>query len=101
MNNDNTVQTTTSVVCITSDGDNPSYFDQRDIELSGDQQRVLSEQIQALNFRLRESPSSYVSGWHVANDPTLLIILSGSISIELRNGKIKNSYPVKLSLIHI
>ena len=93
MNNDNTVQTTTSVVCITSDGDNPSYFDQRDIELSGDQQRVLSEQIQALNFRLRESPSNYVSGWHVANDPTLLIILSGSISVELRNGKNKKFIP--------
>ena len=90
MSKNNTVQTTMSVVCITNDGDNPSYFGKRDIELNGDDQRVLSEQIPAVNFRLRESPSSYVSGWHVAGDPTLLIILSGSISIELRDGQSKH-----------
>jgi len=89
MSKNNTMQTTMSVVCITNDGDNPSYFDQRDIELKGDDQRVLSEQISALNFRLRNSGSDYESDWHVAGDPTLLIILSGCMEIELRSGKRK------------
>ena len=47
---------------------------------------VLSQQIDAVNFRLRSSDTSYVSGFHVAGDPTLLIILSGTVRIELHNG---------------
>ena len=50
---------------------------------------MLSEQIAAVNFRLRTSDVSYASDWHVAGDPTLLIILSGYIQIELRNGETK------------
>lgn len=87
--NDAIMQTTMSVVCVTNEGDNASYFNQRRISLSGDQQRQLSEQIAAVNFRLRTSPSDYASGWHVAHDPTLLIILSGCVQIELRNGQSK------------
>jgi len=88
-NSDSILQTTMSVVCVTNDGSNESFFDRRDIQLSGDQQRQLSEQISAVNFRLRTSPPDYASDWHVATDPTLLIILSGCIEIELRNGQKK------------
>jgi len=47
---------------------------------------MLSEQQAALNFRLRSSDAGYESDWHVAGDPTLLIILAGVIEIELRDG---------------
>ena len=50
---------------------------------------MLSEQQSALNFRLRSSSSGYLSDWHVAGDPTLLIILSGVIELELRSGATK------------
>ena len=78
------------IPCVTNDGDGPSFFSEKPVNLNGDDQRMLSEQIAAINFRLRESPESYESGWHVAGDPTLLIILSGCIQIELRNGLSKD-----------
>jgi len=43
----------------------------------------------ALNFRIRQSDSSYKSGFHVAGDPTLLLILSGTIRVDLRSGEYK------------
>jgi len=52
-------------------------------------QWMLSDQQSALNFRLRSSEAGYQSTWHVAGDPTLLIILSGTIEIELRDGSAK------------
>jgi hypothetical protein len=70
-----------------SDGRGASKFGVREVELEGEQLWRLSQQQQAVNFRLRSSASSYVSDWHVAGDPTLLIILSGAIEIELRNGE--------------
>lgn len=69
-----------------NDGLGASEFGVREVELEGEQRWRLSQQQQAMNFRLRSSASSYVSDWHVAGDPTLLIILSGAIEIELRNG---------------
>jgi len=69
--------------CIRNDGRDVSYFSERRIELLGDQARCLSEQIPALNFRFRSSPGCYKSGFHVAGDPTLLIILAGQIEITL------------------
>lgn len=78
------------IPCITNDGDGPSFFSEKAVTLNGDEQRMLSEQIAAVNFRLRESSESYESGWHVAGDPTMLIILSGCMQIELRNGLFKN-----------
>ncbi|PCK07233.1 MAG: hypothetical protein COA42_15375 [Alteromonadaceae bacterium] len=75
------------IKCVTSDGEGASYFSARTYDLSGDQERMLSEQIPALNFRLRQSGASYASGFHVAGDPTLLIMLKGRLKIELRNGE--------------
>jgi len=90
MNKDDiSVQTSISIVCITNNGESASYFDQCDFTLSGNLQRQLSEQISAVNFRLRSSPTDYASDWHIAHDPTLLIILSGCMQIELRNGQQK------------
>lgn len=47
---------------------------------------LLSEQVPAVNFRWRSSESAYRSDWHVAGDPTLIIVLSGCLRIVLRSG---------------
>ena len=49
----------------------------------------LSEQQASLNFRYRSSPSGYESDWHVAGDPTLIIVCGGCLEIELRDGSQK------------
>ena len=46
----------------------------------------ITERMTALNFRHRVSEPGYVSSWHVAGDPTLIIIRSGILRITLRNG---------------
>ena len=50
---------------------------------------ILTDRISAENFRLRESQAPYVSDWHVAGDPTLIIIQQGCLKISLRNGSFK------------
>ena len=83
--------TNTTISCsrVINDGYGESFFSEREVALSGNDERMLSEQIAAVNFRLRDSSSNYKSGWHVAHDPTLLIVLTGCIQIELRNGTTK------------
>jgi hypothetical protein len=83
----NTVQL--EVDCVSNDGEGPSRFTCRTIDLHGSAQRRLSEQIPALNFRMRSSDISYASDWHVAGDPTLLVVLHGTVRITLRSGEHK------------
>jgi hypothetical protein len=45
----------------------------------------ISQRQQALNFRHRASEPGYFSDWHVAGDPTLIIIRAGTLRIGLRN----------------
>lgn len=78
------------IPCISSDGIEASYFATKKIELNGDDSRRLSEQIHAENFRLRASDAGYSSDFHVAGDPTLLIILAGEIRITIRSGDHKD-----------
>jgi len=54
---------------------------------------MLSEQLPAVNFRLRHSDATYSSQWHVAGDPTLLVILKGSLRIHLRDGQVRDFSP--------
>lgn len=77
------------ITCISNNGDGASFFDSREVQLNGDDNRRLSEQISAENFRLRTSGSAYSSSWHVAGDPTLLVMLNGRFKVELRNGESK------------
>jgi len=74
---------------ISNDGHGASEFSTREIELHGDPIRLLSEQQNCVNFRLRSSTPDFSSDFHVAGDPTLLLILRGTVMIELRNGKNK------------
>ncbi len=77
---------TKTITSIVNNGEGQSIFSSREIDLNGAQSRLLSDQISALNFRIRESGASYASDWHVAGDPTLLVVLAGIMRIELRNG---------------
>lgn len=72
---------------VCNDGRGVSVFSTRKIDLSGTNARRLSEQQAACNFRLRKSDKHYAADWHVAGDPTLLIILTGTLRISLRNGE--------------
>ncbi|MGH1540301.1 MAG: hypothetical protein ACRBHB_07755 [Arenicella sp.] len=78
---------TTKIPSIQNKGQGESIFSTRTVDLQGTQERLLSEQIPALNFRLRQSDANYSSDFHVAGDPTLLIILQGTLRVELRNGE--------------
>ena len=75
-----------TIVTITNDGQSGSYFSKREIELNGDITRQLSDQIGAVNFRLRRS-KNYSANFHVAGDPTLLIVLAGTMRITLPSGE--------------
>lgn len=51
---------------------------------------LLTPQIPAVNLRLRQSPPGYSSDWHVAGDPTLIVIQQGCLRIGLRNGEYRD-----------
>ena len=80
-------KTSLSIISIDNNGCETSFFTNRDFILNGSPERFLSEQISAENFRLRSSHAEYSSGFHVAGDPTLIVVLSGILRIELRSGK--------------
>lgn len=50
----------------------------------------ISPRQQALNFRHRISKPGYFSSWHVAGDPTLIIIRTGTLRIGLRDGSYRD-----------
>lgn len=50
----------------------------------------LTDRIDALNLRIRTSQVGYESDWHVAGDPTLIIVQCGILRIILRNGEYKD-----------
>ena len=75
-----------NIICINNDGAGASEFGMREIDLNGTPERMLSQQIPSLNFRLRTSDTTYSSDWHIAGDPTLLVVLRGSLKIVLRSG---------------
>ena len=76
-----------TICTISNGGRSQTYFGERDYALVGDLNFMVSDRIDAQNFRLRSSAPGYQSDWHVAGDPTLLIILEGTIKIELRSGE--------------
>lgn len=78
---------TITVTTVNNDGDGLSQFGSQEFSLAGEPWRQLSEQQTAENFRLRQSSADYSSNFHVAGDPTLLVILSGSVRITLRSGE--------------
>jgi len=75
---------------ISNNGNAASVFSVTEIAVSGDPLRLLSEQQACENFRLRQSLPDFASEFHVAGDPTLLVVLTGCIRIELRHGEYRD-----------
>ncbi len=78
------------ITTIDVDADGVSVFGSQQFPTHNRNEMLLTGQIDAVNFRLRQSVSGYKSGWHVAGDPTLIIILKGALRISLRNGEYKD-----------
>jgi hypothetical protein len=74
-----------SIVCITTDVKNNSVFTNVNFEEELKSGMLLTHQISAINFRFRESKIGYETNWHLAGDPTLIIILKGILRITLHN----------------
>jgi len=75
-----------SIPVIDVDDNGASIFSKSDYDLSQRGGMFLSEQLKALNFRLRRSAAAYRADWHVAGDPTLIVVLAGTVRISLRGG---------------
>ncbi|MFT4809497.1 MAG: hypothetical protein ACI9LX_002846 [Paraglaciecola sp.] len=65
-----------------------SYFIEQQYCLDDYNGIFISPRQTALNFRPRMSEPGYFSDWHVAGDPTLILIRSGILRIGIRD----NSY---------
>ncbi len=79
------MQNTFIIPTIITNSNNESIFSEELFPLTERGEMFLSSQISALNFRLRKSDSGYSSDWHVAGDPTLILIQQGTLRIWLRD----------------
>lgn len=74
--------------CVSSTG--YSVFNDVTYSLENYNGLFITDRIDALNFRHRMSEPGYFSSWHVAGDPTLIIVRSGILRITLRNGEYRD-----------
>ena len=71
---------------ITTNENGISIFSEVDFEVNQRGGMFLTDQIVAKNFRIRKSDVGYTTDFHLAGDATFIIILKGSLKIELQNG---------------
>ncbi|MCP4594941.1 MAG: hypothetical protein GY843_00480 [Neptuniibacter sp.] len=64
-----------------------SIFSEKELTLDDYSGLFITPRIEAENFRHRFSRSDYKSDWHMAGDPTLIIIRSGTLRVGLRSGE--------------
>lgn len=91
------------VTTITTNELGISIFSAIDFEVHQRGGMFLTEQIASKNFRIRKSDVGYETDFHLSGDATLIIILKGTLKIELQNGEFKtfsagNSFIAKDSL---
>lgn len=67
-----------------------SYFIEQQYTLEDYNGLLISPRQAALNFRHRVSEPGYFSDWHVAGDPTLIIIRQGILRIGLRDDSFRD-----------
>ena len=81
---------TFQIPSISTNQDYISVFGEKsfDKELRGGM--LLTDRIDAQNFRIRESEPGYETDWHMAGDPTLIVVQAGTLRIELRNGSFRD-----------
>lgn len=80
---------TVNIPCISVDDAHHSRFIETQLSTSDHNGMWITTRQNALNFRHRVSAPGYASTWHVAGDPTLIIIRQGELVIELRDGSRK------------
>ena len=66
-----------------------SVFSETNFEVHQRGGMLLTEQIASKNFRIRKSNIGYETDFHLSGDSTLIIILKGTLKIELQNGEFK------------
>ncbi len=79
-----------SLVTIVTTDDGISCFGSKNLDVNERNGMFLTDQIGAKNFRIRESIAGYKTNWHMAGDPTLIVILQGCLRIILQNGEYKD-----------
>jgi hypothetical protein len=82
-----------TIPVLTNTNNGPSYFVEHSYnldDLNGSSGLLISPRIGAANFRHRRSEPGYCSSWHVAGDPTLVIIRTGTLRIGLRDGSYRD-----------
>lgn len=79
-----------TIPLITVNEDYVSVFSEESHETLVMSGMTLTNRIDAQNLRLRESEAGYKTDFHVAGDPTLIIIQQGCLRITLQNGDQKD-----------
>ena len=77
------------VSTITTNDSGISVFDEIEFDVNQRGGMFLTNQIASKNFRIRKSNSGYETDFHLAGDATFIVILKGSLKIELQNGDYK------------
>jgi hypothetical protein len=85
-----TNQQSLSVPILCNEKQDFSYFIDQQYSLNDYNGLLISPRQDALNFRHRMSEPGYFSDWHVAGDPTLIIIRSGILRIGLRGNNFRD-----------
>lgn len=67
-----------------------SYFVDQQYSLEDYDGLFITSRQQALNFRHRVSEPGYFSDWHLAGDPTLILVRTGVLRIGLRGGSYRD-----------
>lgn len=67
-----------------------SFFSEEVFPIAIDGPAVLTDRVGTQNLRFRRSVPGYKTGFHVAGDPTLILIQNGMVRIELQNGDYKD-----------
>ncbi len=80
----------TTLPTITVDKDFISIFAEAQFPQHTRGGMILTDRIEAQNLRLRESAPGYQTDWHVAGDPTLIIVQRGSLRLTLQSGEYKD-----------
>ncbi len=75
---------------LTTNTDFISIFSSIDYSQNDRNGMLLTEQIGAKNFRIRESKPGYITDWHLSGDSTFISVLQGVLRIELQNGTYKD-----------
>lgn len=77
------------VTTITTNETGISVFDEVEFDVNQRGGMFLTDQIAAKNFRIRKSNLGYETDFHLSGDASFIVILKGTLKIELQNGDYK------------